>query len=78
MKVFYRGYEIEVRRIDSILYCTVYRVRDNYECVDYFENTTETVHQKIKSLKNIIDEEFKSDDPWGEMTFHNLILKEPI
>jgi len=71
MKVRYKGHEIEVKREKcnggwSMLYYTVYRESDGYECVCDFEDSAEKVTDMIKYMKQRVDEELASDDPWSE------------
>lgn len=71
MKVNYRGYEIEVTREKcmagyDLLYYSVYRISDGYECVVSFEDSSEKVRDMVKYMKERIDNEHLEDDPWGE------------
>jgi len=71
MKTKYRGYEIEVKREKclagyDLLYFTIYRISDGYECLCSFEDSSEKVRDKIKQLKERVDNEHLEDDPWLE------------
>lgn len=72
MKVKYKGYEIDVSRESSLggcsmIYYTVTRMSDGYECLCSFEDSSETVRDKIKQLKERINNEHSGDDIWGEL-----------
>lgn len=69
--VQYKGYEICASREDcmagyELLYFSIYRISDGYECVASFEDSAETIDNKIQQLKERIDNEHKEDDPWME------------
>jgi hypothetical protein len=71
MKVFYKGYEITVTKDKCLGGWTqtdysVFRTADGYECTSGFEDTSDSVRDVIKSLKERVDAELKSCDPWGE------------
>lgn len=71
MKVSYKGHEIEVKREKclggwSLLYSTIYRKSDGYECVCTHEDSAEKVRDMIDYLKQRVDEELESADPWDE------------
>ena len=71
MKVSYKGYELEVKREGCLggwsqVYMTIYRESDGLECECDFEDSEETVREKIKHLKWRVDNELESDDPWDE------------
>lgn len=71
MKVIYRGHEIDVRRERCmggwpLLYFSIFRQSDLFECLSNFEDSAETVREKIKQLKARVDEELETDDPWDE------------
>jgi hypothetical protein len=71
MKVIYRGHEIDVRRDKcmagySMLYYSIFRVSDWYECTSGFTEDSSTVHQYIKYMKERIDAELADVNPWGE------------
>lgn len=70
-KVEYKGFEIEAKRElslsgEKLLYFSVYRISDGYECVCDFEDSKETIKNKIEELKQTIDKELQEADPWGE------------
>lgn len=70
-RVEYLGYEIKVSREDclagyELLYFSIYRISDGYECVCNFEDSAETLEDKIQQLKDRIDNEHKEEDPWME------------
>lgn len=69
MKVGYKGYEIDVSREKcaggwGLLYFSVFTL-DGRECVTDFEDSAETIRDKIGQLKELVDEELESDDPFG-------------
>lgn len=71
MKTDYRGHEIEAYRGDSmagidLLYFSVFRESDGYECTSGFTYGGETPAEFTKHLKSRIDAELATDDPWGE------------
>lgn len=71
MKRNYRGHEITVTRERSmagysLLYYSVFRVADGYECMSRFEDSNERVSDMVGILKERVDAELASDDPWGE------------
>ena len=71
VKVSYRGHEIDVTRERCLagyplLYFSVFRESDGYECLSSYEDSRETVREKIKQLKERIDNELSEDDPWCE------------
>jgi hypothetical protein len=71
MKVAYKGHEIDVTREKclggwSTLYYAIFRESDGYECMSGFEDSAETVASMVKTLKQTVDEEIKSDNPWME------------
>lgn len=71
MKSTHRGHTIEVRREECLggwplLYFTIIRDSDGYFCEDSFEDSEETVRDKIKQLKARIDAELEECDPWEE------------
>ena len=72
MKVKYKGYEIGVSRESSLdgcsmIYYTITRMSDGYECVCSFEDSSETVRDKVRQLKERIDNEHTEVDPWDEL-----------
>lgn len=67
----YRGHEITVSRErslggDLLLYYNVYRESDGYECVCDFTSGDDTVSAYVRYMRERIDAELASDDPWGE------------
>ena len=73
MKTVYRGHEIDVHRDRCLgcwdmLYFSITRVSDGYECECEFsfEYSAEKVRDKVKQLKERIDNELAEEDPWGE------------
>ena len=79
MKTTYRGHEIEVTRDHCLggwdqLYFSIFRVSDGYECLSSFEDSAETIRDKIKELKERIDNELAEKDPWGEMEDEKHLL----
>lgn len=76
MKVNYKGHEISVSREKSMagysmLYFSIFRLSDGYECLTSFEDSAETVKDKVNQLKERIDNELKEEDPWGENELWN-------
>lgn len=71
LKEEYRGYECEVSREMCLggwpmLYFSIFRISDGYECLTSFEDSAETLEDKMKQLKERIDSEHLEDDPWLE------------
>lgn len=71
MKTIYRGHEIDVHRDQCLggwgmLYFSITRISDGYECLCSFEDSAEKVRDKIKELKERVDNELAEDDPWCE------------
>jgi hypothetical protein len=71
MTVEYKGYQIEVKRERASggwmqLYYSIIRGQDGYECLNSYEESKESVRGMIKYLKNRIDNEHETNDPWGE------------
>ncbi len=71
MKVTYKGYQIEAKREKclggwTLLYYSVFRVSDLYECLSDFSYGEDTVRDWIKMLKERVDAELLEGDPWGE------------
>lgn len=79
MKVNYRGYEISVERDYAYkpneglcyLYWSIYRNSDGYCCDESYYTGCETVREWIKLLKERIDSEHETDDPWLESEDHD-------
>jgi len=77
MKVVYRGHEIEVKREKCLggwseLYTSVFRLSDGLECVCDVEDSGEKVVDQVRYMKERIDEELASDNPWGEEAEGNV------
>ena len=71
MKVSYRGHEIDAHREKclagyTLLYFSVFRESDGYECVSSYTTGDDTPADMIGYLKELVDAELASDDPWGE------------
>lgn len=71
MKTVYRGYEIDVRRSRCMggwpmLYYSIFRVSDGYECTSGFTEDTSPVRTYVGYMKERVDAELAEDDPWGE------------
>lgn len=71
MKVSHRGHEIIVDRSESmtgeeLLYYSVFRESDGYECLSSFEDSEETIGDKVQQLRDRIDNELEEADPWME------------
>lgn len=71
MKATHRGHEIEVKREKCLagyplLYFSVFRLSDQFECTSGYEDSAETVRDKVQQLKKRIDNELLEDDPWME------------
>jgi hypothetical protein len=67
----HRGYEIDVHRDRclggwTLLYYTVIRQEDGYIAVESFEDSAETVRDMVRHMKDRIDAELATDDPWLE------------
>jgi hypothetical protein len=74
MKVFYKGYEITVTKEKCLggwvqTDYSVFRTVDGFECTSGFEDTSDSVRETIQYLKERIDAELKTDDPWGESSY---------
>jgi len=71
MKVTYRGHTLEAQREKClggwpILYYSVFRDSDGLECINDFEDSAEKVRDKIKQLKECVDEALTQKIPWEE------------
>ena len=71
MKAVYRGHEIEVKRDRCLggwqmLYYSIFRLSDGFECMSGFEDSAEKSQDKIAQLKERIDNKLADDDPWCE------------
>jgi hypothetical protein len=67
----YRGHRINVTREKclagyALLYFSIFRESDQYECMSGYEDSAETVRDKVKQLRERIDNELAEDDPWME------------
>ena len=67
----YRKHEIAAWREESLggfdlLYYSIFRVSDGYECTSGFTYDESTPEVFAKLLEGRIDEELKDADPWGE------------
>ena len=67
----YRGHAIDVRRErslggDVLLYFSVFREADGYECASGFTTGSDTERDYVRYMRERIDAEMASDDPWGE------------
>lgn len=74
MRVIYRGHEINVRRERCLggwdmLYTSIFRVSDGYECTSFCEDSGEKVRDQIGYMKRRIDAELATDDPWCEREY---------
>jgi hypothetical protein len=58
MKVSYRGY--------PLLYFSIFRKSDGYEATSGYEDSAETIPDKIAQLRERVDNELAEDDPWME------------
>lgn len=71
MNVSYKGHKLTVTKEKSLggynlLYYSIFRESDGYECMSGFENTVDTVRTLVKAFKERIDNELKEEDPWME------------
>lgn len=71
MKVEYKGFEIEVTKGKSLggfecLYFYVLRLSDGWMFKDSFEESDDTINQKIKDLKSIIDDYLENPQDYEE------------
>jgi hypothetical protein len=71
MRTIYKGHEIDVRRERSMggwtqLYYGVFRVADGYECTSGFCDTSDSTLTFTRILKDRVDAELASADPWDE------------
>lgn len=81
MKVTYKGHEIEVTRDRSMagysmLFYSVFRKSDGYECTSGFSDSTETVREFAGILRGRIDAELAEVDPWGEKASEDIFDEE--
>lgn len=71
MITIYKGHEITVTRERSMggwsqLYWGIFRVSDGYECASSFCDTSDSTCTFTRILKDRIDSELASADPWDE------------
>jgi hypothetical protein len=71
MKTRYKGHEINVDRSESMtgdemIFYSIFRVSDGFECETNFSSGTETEKEFTELLKQRVDEELECEDPWGE------------
>lgn len=71
MKAIYRGHEINVNRErsmggDDLLYYSIFRLSDGYECTSSFTYDDSPVATYMKYMKERVDAELAEDDPWME------------
>lgn len=71
MKVTYKGFEIEVKRDKclagySMLYYTVFQIKNGLCLADSFEDSDETVREKIKQLKSLVDDYIENPDDYDQ------------
>ena len=71
MKISYRGHEIEVKREQCmggwpLLYYSIFREREGYECLSGFTEDTSPVRTYIGYMKERVDAELADQEPWGE------------
>lgn len=71
MEVIHRGHKIVVNREKclagySLLYYSIFRVSDGYECLSSYEDSAETVRDMVKMMKDRVDNELQEADPWME------------
>lgn len=69
MKVTYRGYEIDAHRAkslggDTLLYYSVFRQVDLYECTSGYSDDADTIQTWIQTLKKRVDEEIADSSDW--------------
>lgn len=78
MKLIYKGHEIEVTRDRSMagysmLFYSVFRQSDGYECTSGFSEGDETVRGFTGILRERIDAELAEVDPWGEKASKSIV-----
>jgi hypothetical protein len=61
MKLDYKGFEISVKREESLagydlLYLYIMDKSDGFFVIDSFEDSAETIKEKIKDMKAIVDD----------------------
>lgn len=67
----YRGHRIRIHREDclggwSMLYVSITRESDGYECECFPTEDTSTPRQYLHYMKQRVDAELAEDDPWQE------------
>ena len=70
MKISYRGPEIDVKREPCmggwpLLYYSIFRESDGYECLCGFTEDTSAVRTYIGYMKERVDAELADQEPWG-------------
>ena len=70
MKISYRGHEINVYREKcmagyKLLYYSIFRESDGFECTSGYSDCDDTVRDMIKMFKQRVDEELKEKKPWA-------------
>ncbi len=78
-KEVYKGHEINVTREPcnaghELLYYSILRVSDGYECDTDFQDCSETVEEFMQILKDRVDAELKEVDPWEEKAAERRFL----
>lgn len=59
---------------DSLLYYSIFRLIDGYECTSGFSSGSETEEEFTQLMRERIDAELQEDDPWMELaTSQNYI-----
>lgn len=71
MKVKHRGHTIEVEREKamggwSMLFWSIFRDSDGLECDSGFSDSDETVRELAGQLRERVDAELATEDPWLE------------
>lgn len=79
MKISYRGHELGANRERCLagyhlLYYSIFRESDGYECLSGFEDSAEKSRDKIDQLKKVVDSELLQDDPWCEKEWLDCVL----
>jgi len=66
MKVNYRGFEINVTRMTIELHSLVSRISDGWTLIDRIEDTSESVRDMIKILKEHVDYYYDHSEEYEE------------
>ncbi len=71
MKVSYKGFDLEVKREQAMggweqLYFTAVRKSDRWFFIDGFEDSGETIRDKIKQLKESVDDYLQNPKDYEE------------